>query len=628
MLKRNVDDWRILEHAEGSKFSDKRGDEKIVTSDITAVNDAGWELPEDIVVVDIDDLGLDKSVRLIETLGINTMWRETTRGVHIYYKKPDNYKHIPQGVCLCGFKIEHKVDRITIKVNGVERPTHNYGEIQQLPEFFKIVKGLNSLLDMGDGGRYNNLLQYTNRLTGNPYKNAILRFINNEVFAEPMNEENFEQASKDSLVGLSKDDRENTIKIAEYLMRKTNATKYNKSVFYYINNEYTLDEEYLWRLMDVEIPEMPIRHQDEVKKLIGRKCTYIKGYREFPIKLPNGVLMGGEFIECEEYKDFTPFTLPIAYDKYARRVDAVDKLLDFICDGDKEYVEYLLSIAAASLITDRHKRAKQPRFHILVGDGSNLKGTLLKLVGQQLGIENFATTKLSDFGDEKKVVALRSKLANIGEDIKDVPIDRDQMSILKNISAADEITLRGMYESAENNVVLTCNLIYSSNHVLKSFEKGESFKRRIKWVPMFKLADEMDCFGDKFFEELYSKEALNYFNKLVIEAYFNLYANGYQKCAKVDEFTDKYHSDNNNVELYLSGAIADNFIDNKPGDAYKEYVEWCVSEDYDATSKKLFFSTLTAKFKLKESTRKYEDGKDVKGNRIMKSRRVFIKDGS
>ena len=44
--------------------------------------------------------------------------------------------------------------------------------------------------------------------------------------------------------------------------------------------------------------------------------------------------------------------------------------------------------------------------------------------------------------------------------------------------------MRQLYKQSED-VELTCTLIFTSNHILKSFEKGESYKRRVVWLPMY-----------------------------------------------------------------------------------------------------------------------------------------------
>ena len=55
------------------------------------------------------------------------------------------------------------------------------------------------------------------------------------------------------------------------------------------------------------------------------------------------------------------------------------------------------------------------------------------------------------------------------------PSINEQMKILKNISTCDYVATRNLFEMSKE-IELTLSLIFTSNHILKSFEKGEAYE--------------------------------------------------------------------------------------------------------------------------------------------------------
>lgn len=596
-------DFKIVEFDKDSKYTGKKGEDLVIVDDLDSVDDAGFILPKEIVVVDIDDLDRKACDEMLRIINTSTMYTVTKRGLHLYYTKPKGYKKPKggKGVCPFGFAVEHKHNQITIKHEGVERPVENEGVFEELPYYFRTHEELPNLLGLGDGERYSKITQYNGRLTGKVLKGEIFQFINDYVFDEPMSAAHLKNANFEVRFDKnSEDDTSNPSRVAKYFIELLQPMLFEDSMYYKVDGSYTDDVDVVYRWMNMELEEMSSYLQDEVLKQIRRRCNFHKGYKEWKIRTPNGVLWKGDFIEIEGgYGEFTPYSLPFAYDPDATKSNAVEFLLDYITEGDEEYKRYIISIFSASLITSRYKRAKEPYFHFLVGDGGNFKGTLLKLAGITLGKGNVANNKLDALADEKKVLAMQNKLANIGEDILDKPINEIQMGFIKNITAADDITLRELYQSARNGRLVMCNLIFSSNHVLKSFEKGDSFKRRVRWVPMFNTNDS-DVFNDDFFDELYSDESAKYFTKLIVEEYMSMYTKGYPSCKVVDEYTAQYHEDNNNVAMYVKEFTADMFIGNKPKDCYDNYCIWAEEEGLNVASKKQFQTVICQKFQLEE----------------------------
>ena len=92
-------------------------------------------------------------------------------------------------------------------------------------------------------------------------------------------------------------------------------------------------------------------------------------------------------------------------------------------------------------------------------------------------------------------------------------------------------------------------MIFTSNHILKSFEKGEAYKRRVDWLPMYTKPTKKDA---KFIEKITTPEALQYWMKLIVEGYQRIYENkGFTESEIVTRFNERYHEINNNCIEFL-----------------------------------------------------------------------------
>ena len=83
----------------------------------------------------------------------------------------------------------------------------------------------------------------------------------------------------------------------------------------------------------------------------------------FDIKLQNGILRDGNFIEVD-YQEFTPYSIDIPYYADAEPVEIVDQYLDQLTSNDNEYKKRLLEILAHPLIVNKEfKRLLGKVFH-------------------------------------------------------------------------------------------------------------------------------------------------------------------------------------------------------------------------------------------------------------------------
>lgn len=573
-----------VEFKKGQKYAEKGAD---ISESHEAFEDAGYILTDDEVVIDIDVLDKDIIQKMCVMFNIKTQIVWTDRGAHLYFKKPSGFTRGANRVCALGFPIELKHSKntyaVTIKRNGKLREIEREGVREDLPTIFALNKRFENLLGMDEGeGRNNALFKHRTQLSNVRGWENMLRFINNYVFAKPLPEDEFQTIIRDMEIQVEKD---NEPEIADWMMNQYKMVKYLDRVYYYFDGEYKCDEDILKRLVFQKVGNVKTRYVDEIIKQIEYRCKIADENAVFGIKLKNGVLMKGKFIEVD-YDEFTPYSIDISYYPDAEPVQDVDNYINHLTQGDEDYKRLLFEILGHTLIVDREFKRLLAKFFIFVGSGGNGKGTLLQIIKQILNPKNCTGLSIKNMSDERYLVTMKGKLANLGDDIQDEPIDNEQMKQLKNISTCDYIAVRELYQQSKN-IQLTTSLIFTSNHVLKSFEKGKSYKRRVMWLPMFTEVDESKK-DPLFITKLTTPEALEYWISMIVQGYMRLYQNAkFSECKIVEEYNEVYHRENNTVLDWLSDMTVDDIQYKRSPEVYEDYKIWAEENGLNVASMKM-----------------------------------------
>jgi len=581
-----------IEFNENEKFAKKGAD---IADTPDSFKDAGYIIKEEEVIVDVDNIPKEVIKKAISLFNIKTQTVWTTRGAHFYFKKPRGFS-VSKKVCPLGFEVEYKhiknTKAITIKRNGELREVENEGIREELHPIFYTRKHLKSLFGLDEHEGRNNAL-FAHRMKMHDIDNwqSILRFINNHIFASPLPEEEFQTISRDVKVEAQKNKEP---EIADYLLKKYKVVTYQGKLYWFEDGYYIHDEDQLKQLVFDEVGLVKTRYVDEVIKQMEYRAPIIKADEVFDIKLQNGILRNGAFIEID-YKEFTPYNIAIPYNVNAKPVAIVDEYINHLTDGDKDYQKRLLEILAHTLIVDKKFKRQLAKFFIFIGGGGNGKGTLLFIIRTILGAHNCSALSIKNMTDERYFTTMQGKLVNLGDDIQDEAINHEQMKVLKNISTCDYVSSRNLFEQSKD-IELTTSLIFTSNHILKSFEKGESYKRRVDWCPMYGKPKKKD---KDFIDKLTTPEALEYWMKLIAEGYIRLYENqGFTESEMVKKFNEEYHENNNTVLHYLSDYKKDDFIGLGSPEVYENYEQWAEENGLNVQSKKLFVQSISDVFGL------------------------------
>lgn len=531
-------------------------------------------------------------------IGTQIVW--TSRGAHLYFKKPESFKGARR-ICALGFEVEFKHSKntkaITIKRDGVMRQIDNEGIREDIPGIFSFNRKTEVLLGLDEGdGRNNKLFAHRMKVAHMPDWMNVMRFINNFIFAKPLEEKEFQDIVRDLKIEAEKD---NEPEVADFLINKYKVIYYGGFPYYYHNREFHNDVDKLRRMVVAEVGSKKTRYIDEVIKQMEYKAPIIPDHKTFVIKFPNGILKDGQWIESE-YEEFTPYNIDIIYDPLCEPVKEVDDYVDALTEHDPEYRMLLFEILAHTLIVNKEFKRLLAKFFIFVGDGGNGKGTLLTIIRHILGSNNCTGLSIKNMSDERYFVTMKGKLANLGDDIQDEPINHEQMKQLKNISSCDFVATRELFKQSKETE-LTSTLIFTSNHVIKTFEKGESYKRRVLWCPMFNKPKKKDPL---FITKLTTGAALEYWMRLIIDGYFRLYDNQtFTSSKRVDEYNQQYHAENNGAILFVSDLTAEDIEGRKSVHLYEEFDTWATENDVSA-SKKMLRDAIYDRFQLKIGVKK------------------------
>ncbi|MEX5914536.1 DUF5906 domain-containing protein [Staphylococcus ureilyticus] len=559
---------------------------------------AGWLLTDNDLVVDIDNLPKETIKKMLKTFNINTQTVWTDRGVHLYFKKPATFRGAG-AVTPLGFEVEYKhlknTKSVTIKRKGEMRNIDNQGVREALPFVLSnSVSKLDSLLGLEENdGRNQKLYKHKMKLNRHKYTDAILVFINDYIFTEPMEQSEFETVSRSSDSG-STDQDEHYAKATE-IMNIFQTVIYGDTLYFKDNDgEFTDDtailRQHIFRLSGPK----KTNFIDEVMKQVEYRSHRIPSDTVFPIRFKNGILQDGEFIPIN-YQEFTPYIIDIEYDPEAEPIKEVDEYIDLLTNQDEGYKKLLHEIMGHTLIVNPEFKRLMGKFFIFVGDGGNGKGTLLTIIRSILDRKNVTGLSIRNMADERYFTTMKGKLANLGDDIQDEPINNDQMKLLKNISTCDYVSMRQLYKQSED-VELTCTLIFTSNHILKSFEKGASYKRRVLWLPMYSKPTKKD---PKFITKLTTPAAMKYWIKLIVDGYMRLYNNvEFSQSPSVNKFNQDYHNENDTSGLFLQDFKKEDIEGLRPPEIYDQYEVFCEENGINVMSRKQFQANIKEDFNL------------------------------
>ena len=596
-------------------------------------------VPKGYVVLDFDTTAdAEIMLRIVDALDLKTRVMRTTRGVHCWFKAPEeDPKNFIKNRLAIGIYCDRKAGGrnayVKIKQDGKARPwirKVKAEDMEVVPKWLTSVSapsGKFQFKGMGDGsGRNQELFNYivylqTKGFTRDEIRKTIA-VINDYVFEDPLPETEIgticrdEAFKPDEVIAeqVAESEKRSTfshISVAEEIISQHRLIKYNGVIYEYLDNHYQ-PAHFLRRYVretyrgakNNQVNEV-VSYISDMKEIRGGSIKidpYVINLENtrFNIKTGECLAFDPEIIEFGR--------ISVTYDPSAYCAD-LDKMLNRVFLGDREVINLFEEMLGAVLL--KHNRYQKA--FLFTGKGSNGKSTILDLIKTFLGINNYATSSLEEVTGRFNRVLLENKYANIGDDIDNVTIK--DTGTLKKMIAGNAITVENKGEQGYTTELYATH-IYSANEIPRSFDKTDGFYRRWLIIPFnakFSVTDE--DYDPMIVDKITTATALSYLLNLAVRGAQRLMRSGhFTEPQSVKEALEAYKADNSTVLSWIEDKDldADYFLDNPRDLTYSEFSDWCKVSGVQSkmvTGKKTFFKEVAAKFDFEDKPRQKADGK-------------------
>lgn len=599
----------------------------------------GVLVPKPFIILDFDTKSdAEIMLNIIETLDLKCRVMKTTRGIHVWFKSVEPWKCFKKTRLACGIysdcKSHSKNAYVKIKDKGVKRKWIKktpFKDIQEVPKWLYPISNPGKQFEFkgmleGDG-RNQELFNYIVYLQAKGFKKEEIKetinIINNFVFAESLDDFEISTICRDEAF---KDEKE----IEQQIKEKQRRTSFNHNEFgddlindykiICINNQlyvyedgyYQQDERIIERKMIDLFPAIKQNQRNEVLSYIRIKThtpqenikrnPYVINVENTRMDLKTGDLL-----------PFTPAAIefdriPVTYDPSAYCAD-LDKMLNKVFLGDKEVINLFGEMIGSCLL--KHNRYQKA--FMLYGGGSNGKSTILNLIKKFLGINNYSSIELDKLADRFAPAELENKLANIGDDINNIPLK--ETGTLKKLFSGDGVQVERKGERPFTLVPYATH-IYSANEIPRSFDKTAGFYRRWLFIPFNAKFSKTDEDYDPLIEDkVTTPNALSYLLNIAIKGAQRLIRNGsFTEPQIVKTALNEYKTDNSTTLTWIedAGISEDELLSTPTNELYSNFCDWCKLSGIKSgmiTGKKTFYKEIVNQYDFEDKPKQKSDGK-------------------
>ena len=597
-------------------------------------------VPPGYVVLDFDTTSdAEIMLKIIEALDLKTRVMKTTRGIHCWFKSPEeNPKNFIKNRLAIGIYCDRKAGGrnayVKIKQDGKPREwirKVKADDMEVVPKWLTSVSapsGKFAFKDMGDGsGRNQELFNYIVYLQTKGFTREEIRetigIVNDYVFIDSLPESEIaticrdeafkpdeviaEQVAKaEKKAGFSHND------FGDQLIQEFKIIEVNGVLYVYEDGYYQADDRIIENKMIELYPNILQRQRAEVLAYLRIKCHKNASdlrVNPYVINLKNTRLD----IRSGECLSFSPEAIefdriPVTYDPSAYCAD-LDKMLNRVFCGDREVINLFEEMLGAVLL--KHNRYQKA--FLFYGGGSNGKSTILDLIKTFLGPRNYAAIALEKVTDRFNTAELENRLANIGDDVDNVTLK--DTGTLKKLFSGNAIMVE---RKGERPYMIEpyATHIYSCNAIPRSFDKSEGFYRRWLLIPFnARFSREDEDYDPMIADKISEPRALSYLLNIGIRGAQRLIKNGhFTEPQSVIDALEAYKADNSTVLSWIEDTELneDYFLETPRDVTYSEFADWCkVSgiKSGNVTGKKTFFREVAQKFEFEEKAKQKADGK-------------------
>lgn len=221
-------------------------------------------------------------------------------------------------------------------------------------------------------------------------------------------------------------------------------------------------------------------------------------------------------------------------------------------------------------------------FLLLQGAPDSGKSQLGEFIGSLFNNEAIASLQLNKLGSRFGLSALIGKRLNISLDLSSATLNRNSISILKQLTGDEEVEVEVKY-CDPTKMKNGCKLVFASNHKLKLSEADKAFKNRLLIIPFRHSVPKEN--QDKHLLEKFKQERMSIVLK-ALAFYKQLVAKNYVFDGDYDFVTSAgdgdFVSDHDVMKLFVEEACC--FVDFSEGTfsskLFSAYRDFCYINDF------------------------------------------------
>lgn len=240
------------------------------------------------------------------------------------------------------------------------------------------------------------------------------------------------------------------------------------------------------------------------------------------------------------------YVLPYDYDANAK-APVFEKFLKDITNDRHDLADTLIQFAGYAISNDSCWATKAL---IMTGEGANGKSTLIKVLQQLVGSDNFSSLTMLELKSPTARKLLDGKLFNISEETPTQALT--DSALFKNLIGGGDMTVKMLYKQ-EYSIVNRAKFMFACNTLPPTKDVSKGFFRRLIIVPF-----DVEFEGDKvdhLIDNKLAAELPGIFN-VIVDGYFRLQeAKRFPSSAVINDTIEDYRNDHDNVKVWFDSCL-------------------------------------------------------------------------
>jgi putative DNA primase/helicase len=589
----------------------------------------GWIVPNNYIVIDIDNKDHPKSAITLEKIlylkNIKFWSNQSKQGTHFIFK---NTEEVMKGrgtfagmLTSLGIRADGRGSNkgyIILPANDEQHrqwKDWSQEEIDELPFFLRPLRPARDddpiFIDMSQGGGSDALVKIrgiacaTNMITNDQSVEA-LRIINEIIWSSPMPENMFQAtvAREMKYENVQKADgtgptKENVWRLlAQRLIQDYNLISLGDTIHMYQNGHYRPFSPHEIQTFILEKGNIDATASQRKETIDFIRALAQKDYTEINkdyaiIAVKNGMLdLNSGVLTPHSPDNYNTIYLDWEYKEDIEYSELIDNFMKQIADGDMRKMQFFYEVAGYCLL----KRSIFEKFFIFKGTGGTGKSTFCNLIMRMVGKRYVSTVKLNQFDQDYYLATMIDKLVNIDFDASDKKTLEDS-GRFKSITCSEPVSVRQIY-AAVVEMVSCATVIINANHMPKIADKSDGLYRRMILVEIDKKIKNPD---PKFLEKVTDSDMEYFFYKAVQGIHMALQRGSFTISTSEDSLKLKFQIGQSNLKKWLQSyqyCIAD-LVNKSTRDLFQEFKTYCLESNSNASNFQNFTDELLVETDLR-----------------------------